>query len=98
MTPEYLRKWEHVLDGVDKSSVPVQFMKRIVVRMVGKKQHTINIQLLLKQGLAPDEIEEVIARKLTDLDPLINSIYFDLNVEGIAATVQPETDKLLNKL
>lgn len=98
MTPEYLSKWEHILEGIEKSDVPVQFIKKIVVRMVGKKQHTINIQSLLKQGLAPEEVEEVVSRKLTELDPLINSFEFTLNVESIAETVQPETDKLLNKL
>lgn len=98
MSPEYLRKWEHILEDVEKSKVPVQFIKKIIVKMVGKKQHTINVQSLLKQGLAPDEIEEVVGRKLSELDPLINSFEFVLNVESIAETVQPETDKFLNKL
>ena len=98
MSPEYLRKWEHILEDVEKSKVPVQFIKKIIVRMVGKKQHTINIQQLLKQGLEPEEIEEVVSRKLNELDPLITSFEFILNVESIADTVQPQTDKLLNKL
>jgi hypothetical protein len=98
MTPEYIRKWEGILADVEKSNVPVQFIKKIVVKMTGKKQHTINIQTLLKQGLAPDEIEEVVNRKLMELDPLITSFEFVLNVENIAQTVQPETDKLLGNL
>ena len=97
MTPEYIRKWEHILEDVEKSKVPVQFIKKIIVKMVGKKQHTINIQNLLKQGLEPEEIEEVVTRKLNDLDPLITSFEFILNLESIAETVQPETDKLLGK-
>jgi hypothetical protein len=98
MTPDYISKWEHILEDVEKSRVPVQFIKKIIVRMVGKKQHTINIQNLLKQGLEPEEIEEVVKRKLEELDPLINSFEFILNLESIAETVQPETDKLLGKL
>ena len=98
MTPDYIRKWEHILEDVEKSKVPVQFIKKIIVKMVGKKQHTINIQNLLKQGLEPEEIEEVVTRKLNDLDPLITSFEFILNLESIAETVQPETDKLLGKL
>jgi len=98
MTPEYLKKWEHILEDVEKSTVPVQFIKKIVIRMVGKKQHTINIQSLIKQGLEPEELEEVVSRKLTELDPLITSFDFELNVESIADTVQPHTDKILNKL
>jgi hypothetical protein len=98
MTPEYIRKWEHILEDVEKVNVPVQFIRKIIVRMTGKKQHTINIQALMKQGLDPEEIEEVISRKLLELDPLITSFEFVLNVESIAETVQPETDKLLGKL
>ena len=98
MTPEYIRKWEHILEDVEKSKVPVQFIRKIVVRMSGKKQHTINIQALMRQGLDPEEVEEVISRKLHELDPLITSFEFVLNVESIAQTVQPETDKLLGKL
>lgn len=98
MTPDYIRKWEHILEDVDKVKVPVQFIRKIVVRMTGKKQHTINIQSLMKQGLDPHEVEEVISRKLNELDPLITSFEFVLNVESIAETVQPETDKLLGKL
>jgi hypothetical protein len=98
MTPEYIRKWEHILEDVDKVNVPVQFIRKIVVRMTGKKQHTINIQALMKQGLDPEEVEEVISRKLLELDPLITSFEFVLNVESIAETVQPQTDRLLGKL
>jgi len=98
MIPDYIKKWEHILADVEKSNVPVEFIKKIVVRMTGKKQHTINIQSLLKQGLDPEEIEEVVNRKLNELDPFITSFEFVLNVENIAQTVQPETDKLLNKL
>ena len=98
MTPDYIKKWEHILEDVDNVKVPVQFIRKIVVRMTGKKQHTINIQSLMKQGLDPHEVEEVISRKLNELDPLITSFEFVLNVETIAETVQPETDKLLGKL
>lgn len=98
LTPEYIRKWEHILEDVEKSKVPIQFIKKIVVRLTGKKQHTINISTLLKQGLDPEEVEEVVSRKLHELDPLITSFEFILNVETIADTVQPETDRLLGKL
>jgi hypothetical protein len=98
MTPDYIKKWEHILEDIDKVKVPVQFIRKIVVRMTGKKQHTINIQSLMKQGLDPEEVEEVISRKLNELDPLITSFEFVLNVETIAETVQPETDRLLGKL
>jgi hypothetical protein len=98
MSPEFIQKWESLLEDVDKHKIPVEFIKKLVVKLVGKKQQTINIEKLLSQGLDPDQIEEAISRKLMELDDQVNSIEFILNVQSIADTVQPETDRLLNKL
>jgi len=98
MSPEFFKKWEHILEDVEKSKIPVSFIKKMVIKLEGRKQHTINIATLLKQGLEPDEVEEVVNRKIMELDESIINIEFVLNVPTIAATVQPETDKILNKL
>jgi len=98
MSPEFLSKWEHILEDVEKNKIPVQFIKKLIVKLEGKKQHTINIEKLLEQGLDPEQIEDVVSRKLNELDDQVVSIEFILNVQTIAETVQPETDKLLNKL
>ena len=98
MSPEFLEKWEHILEDVEKNRIPVQFIKKLIIKMVGKKQHTINIQNLLKQGLEPEEIEEVVTRKLDEFDDDVTGVEFILNVQSIADTVQPETDRLLGKL
>ena len=65
---------------------------------MGKKQQTINISRMLEQGLEPEQIEEAVSRKLFELDEQVVSVEFVLNVQSIAETVQPETDRLLNKL
>ena len=57
-----------------------------------------NIKKFLEQGLDPDEIENAVSRKLDVLDDMIVSVEFVLNVQSIADTVQPETDRLLGKL
>jgi hypothetical protein len=98
MSPEFLEKWEHILEDVEKNRIPVQFIKKLIIKKVGKKQHTINIQNLLKQGLEPEEIEEVVTRKLDEFDDDVTGVEFILNVQSIADTVQPETDRLLGKL
>lgn len=98
MTPEYLKKWEHILEDVEKSRIPIQFIKKFICRLEGKKQHTINVQVLFKQGLEPEEVEEVVTRKMNELDEIMTSFEIILNVEVIAKTVQPETDKILKSL
>jgi hypothetical protein len=98
MSPEFIQKWEHIIEDVDKNKIPVHFIKKLVIKLEGKKQQTINIQKFLEQGLNPEQIEEVVSRKLTELDNMIVGVEFVLNVQSIAEAVQPETDKLLNKL
>jgi hypothetical protein len=98
MSPEFISKWEHILEDVEKQKIPVQFIKKIVLKLQGKRQQTINIEKFLSQGLDPDQIEEAVSRKLHELDDSITSLEFILNVQSIADTVQPETDRLLGNL
>jgi hypothetical protein len=98
MSPEFMSKWERLLEGVDKQKIPVEFIKKLVIRLERKRQRTINIERLLKDGLDPDQIEDEVSKLLTDLDDEVTGIEFVLNVRSIAETVQPETDQLLKGL
>jgi hypothetical protein len=98
MSPDFYKKWSHILEDIDKRAIPIEFIKKLVVKLERRKQHTINIEKMLKQGLEPEEVEEVVSSKLIELDDQVVGIEFVLNVESIAQVVQPETEKLLSKL
>jgi hypothetical protein len=98
MSPEFVEKWEHILEDVEKQKIPVQFIKKLIIKLQGKRQQTINVERFLRQGLEPEQIEEAVSRKLNELDDDIVNIEFILNVQSIAQVVQPETDKLLGRL
>lgn len=98
MLPDFIEKWETILDDVDKQKIPIEFIKKVVLKLEGKKQQTINIEKLLEQGLDPSEVEYAVSKKLLELDHLIVTIEFVLNLQKIAEIVQPETDSLLSKL
>lgn len=98
MSPDFIDKWEHILEDVEKNKIPVEFIKKLIIKLTGKKQQTINIKSLLQQGLNPDQVEDAVSRKLNELEDSIVSVEFVLNVQSIADTVQPETDRLLGKL
>lgn len=95
MSPDFIRQWEHIIDDVDKQKIPIEFISKLVIKLQGKRQQTINIKRFLKQGLEPEQIEEAVSRKLQEYDDFITSVEFVLNIESIAETVQPETDRLL---
>ena len=98
MSPDFIDKWEHILEDVEKNKIPVEFIKKLIIKLTGKKQQTINIKRLLQQGLDPDQVEDAVSRKLNELEDSIVSVEFVLNVQSIADTVLPETDRLLGKL
>jgi hypothetical protein len=98
MSPEFLNKWSHILEDVDKRNIPIEFIRKLVIKLEKRKQHTINIEKMLKQGVDSGEVEDSISNKLLELDDQVVGIEFVLNVESIAEVVQPETDKLLSKL
>jgi hypothetical protein len=95
---EFLERWEHIIDDVDITDVPLECIKKVVVKLYGKKQRTINLDLLRRQGLDIEEIETVMSRTLADLGEAVRDVDFILDVGAIATIVQPETDKLLKDL
>lgn len=98
MSPEFVKKWEHILEDVEKQKVPLEFIKKLVIKLEGKKQKTFNVKRFFDEGLEPEQVEELLAKQLSLYEDHLVSVEFVLNVENIASTVQPETDRLLYKL
>jgi hypothetical protein len=73
----------------------MEFIKKMVVKLTGRRQRTINVKSLLKQGLDTDEIERAVMKRLEEYDHEMIGIEFVLDIEGIAETVQPATDEIL---
>ena len=98
MSPEVFEKWEHIIEDVDKTKIPVEFIKKLILKLRGRKQRTLNIESMLKQGFDSEDVEDIIARKLEEDDQEMVGIEFMLDIVGIAEAVQPETDKILRNL
>lgn len=98
MSPEIFTKWEHIVNDVEKTKIPVEFIKKLIIKLNNRRQRTINIATLIRQGLDSEEVEEVVTRKLQEYDDEMIGIEFILDIEGIAGVVQPETDKMLKNL
>lgn len=92
---EFIRQWEHIIDQVYITDVPVECIKKVIIKLQGRKQKTINVQMLRRQGVETEDIETLITRQLTELNDIIRDVDFMLDVEAVAELVQPETDKLL---
>jgi hypothetical protein len=95
---EFLDKWEHLIKEAPKTEVPLECLKKIIIKMHGKRQRTVNLDVLRKQGLDIEEIEVVLTRTLLELDQQVRDIEFVVDTVLVAELVQPETDKLLKNL
>jgi hypothetical protein len=95
---EFIQQWEHIIEEVNKTEVPLECIKKVVIRLGDRRQKTINLSTLRKQGLDLEEVEIVLTRTLTELGDTVRDIDFVVDVSEVAKMVQPETDKLLKDL
>jgi hypothetical protein len=54
MSPDFISKWESLIEDVDKHRVPVQFIKKLIIKLVSedgkKRQQTIKIEKRFFEG------------------------------------------------
>ena len=98
LSEEFLAKWDHIISEVEKTQVPLKCINKMVIKIAGGKQKTINLSRLRRDGLDDDEIEEIMNRNLHILGESVNNIDFILDVNTVAGIIQPATDKLLKSL
>ena len=95
---DLVSQWERILADVNKTDVPLECIKKVLVKLTGGRQKTINIHSLRKQGLDLVEVEHRLTRFINEHDHEIRDMDFVIDVESVANLVQPETDKLLGRL
>lgn len=93
-----IEKWELVLNSVDKDTIPLDCVKKILFKLKRGKQKTINVKKLRDSGLEIEELEVVITRSMTEMRDDIVNMDFVIDVQSVAEFIQPITDKLLEKL
>ena len=98
LNDDFKDQWEHIIATVNKTDVPLECIKKVVIKLAGGKQKTINIHTLLKQGLELEEVESMLTRFFNENDSEIKDVDFVVDISAVVALVQPETDKLLGKL
>jgi hypothetical protein len=95
---DFLDHWERIVNEVNKTDVPLECIKKVVVKLSGGRQKTINVHSLLRQGLELEEVETMLTRFFNENNHQIRDVDFVVDVTAVANLVQPETDKLLGNL
>ena len=102
LSTDFLKKWEHIINTVDKTEVPTHLIEKLIIRLMPSEhitttEQTIDVGKLKDQGFEHEEIENVINETLYELNDFIATVDFFLDIEAVANEVQPETDKMLTK-
>ena len=95
---EFLQKWEHIINDVDITEVPLECLKKIVIKLNNRRQKTINIQMLRRKGFNVDQIEMTMAESFVQHEDDIRDVDFVVDVEAVANLVQPQTDHFLRDI
>jgi hypothetical protein len=98
LSDDFLDRWERIIADVTKTDIPLECIKKVVIKLKGGRQKTINLHTLKKQGLELEEMESMLTRTFNEMDHEIHDVDFVVDVEAVADLVQPETDKLLDKI
>ena len=98
LNDDFLTKWEHIVNDVNKTDVPLECIKKIVIKFKNGRQRTVNLHTLQRQGLDLEEVEKLLNRTFAEEHDNIRDVDFVVDITYVANLVQPETDKLLDKL
>jgi len=98
LNDDFLTKWEHIVNDVNKTDVPLECIKKIVIKFKNGRQRTVNLHTLQRQGLDLEEVEKLLNRTFSEEHDNIRDVDFVVDITSVANLVQPETDKLLDKL
>jgi hypothetical protein len=95
---DLITRWEQIVAEVNKTDVPLECIKKVVIKLIGGRQKTINVHTLVRQGLELEEVESMLTRFFNEHTDQIRDVDFVVDVSSVASLVQPETDKLLGKI
>jgi hypothetical protein len=99
LSNDFIEKWEHIISDVtEKTMIPLECIEKVIIKYQPRRRKTINFKSLKRQGLELEEIEVLLTRHLEDLGDEVTDLEFIVDVHAVAEIIQPETNRILEKL
>ena len=95
---DQVAQWNEVIQSIDQDMIPIDCVKKVVFKLRGGKQRTINLTKLRNQGLHIEDIEVVVNRQLLEFSKDIVNLDFIIDVAAVAKQIEPFTKKYLENL
>lgn len=93
---EFYNKWEHLINDVEVSEVPMRFIKEVIVYFESGDTVEFDIGAMMDSGNPADIIEEEVEAFLSANDEYINNVDFHINIPAVADEINNKTSKLLD--
>ena len=94
-----LDKWKQVIDSIDQEMIPIDVVKKVVIKLADGKQRTINLSTLRKQGLDIEDIEVVVSKNMGTIHGKeVVKLDFVVDINAVASRIEPLTKGYLEKL
>ena len=94
---EFYDRWQHLLEDIEMSDVPLEFVREISVNLSSGNVVTFDIQTMLGKNYTVSEIEETVETFLAENDEEVGNIEFHINVKAVADEVTDRVSKILDK-
>ena len=98
LTKTFLNRWEAILEGVDITNIPVEYIDHLVVHTIGKQEFIVSVIDLLEQGIPPEDLEIALEDKMEEFEDDIHSVDYILNIKKVSTDIQSTTDETLKNL
>ena len=98
LTKAFLNKWETIIEGVDITNIPVEYIDHLVVHTIGKNEIIVSVIDLLHSGIPPEDLEIALEDKMEEFEDEIVSVDYILNIRKISTDIQSTTDETLKNL
>ena len=91
----FLERWSEIINSVDKTTIPFEYVKKVCVNIGDTNHKTIDIDKMKKQGLSAETIETVFHETVKNVGGSVDNMDFYVDIDAVARLVQKETNKLL---
>lgn len=92
------KSWKDIVSTVDKKEIPLTVLEQISVQLIDGTSVIIDVKKLLSDGHDPNAVELILDEKFEDLGDYIETVDFFVDVDKVAETVEPETNRLLKNI
>mgnify|MGYP003351440015 CR=1 FL=1 len=89
---------KEIVNNAEKKEVPINLLQEIDIRLIDGTVISLDIKLLMSDGMDPEDIELFLSDKFNELDAYIDNVEFFIDIAKVVDTIQPETDKVLKNL